>query len=360
MKPPAFPRAGPVNHCVVGASTDRDTNTKADRMLGPRIVTLTVNPAVDMAAQALAVRPVHKIRTFGERYDPGGGEINVARVIHELGGDSLAVVATGGVTGRFIEEMLSQAGVAWKSIPIHGASRISLTVREQASGLEYRFVPQGPRLDPEEWKAILAEVGGIDAGWLVASGSLPPGVPTDFYGSVARIAAGRGARFALDTSGPALHAALSHGVDLLKPSLAEFETIVGHEVRDPASQAKEAVGLVRSGAARMIALTVGRDGALLATAEGAVRLPALETAERSGVGAGDSFLAGLVLGLARGQAPGEALRLAIAAGASAVAAAGTAQVRRAEVETLLQRIGAAVPVQWQATAPSLAPSAPAG
>ena len=82
-----------------------------DAMSGPRIVTLTVNPAVDVAADAAEVRPVHKIRTFGERYDPGGGGINVARVVHELGGDTLALFAAGGVTGQFVEEMLSQAGV---------------------------------------------------------------------------------------------------------------------------------------------------------------------------------------------------------------------------------------------------------
>ena len=109
----------------------------------------------------------------------------------------------------------------------------------------------------------------------------------------------------------------------------------------------------------MTALTLGRD-AHPCDCGGRRDASGIGDGERSGVGAGDSFLAGLVLGLARGQAPGEALRLAIAAGASAVAAAGTAQVRRAEVETLLQRIGAAVPVQWQATAPSLAPSASAG
>ena len=147
--------------------------------------------------------------------------------------------------------------------------------------------------------------------------------------------------FALDTSGPALRAALSHGVDLLKPSLAEFEMIVGREVRDLASQARQAIGLARSGAARMIALSLGRDGAVLATAERALRLPALEIAERSSVGAGDSFLAGLVLGLARGQGPDEALRLAIAAGADAVGTSGTAQVKQANVKSLLKRIGPA-------------------
>ncbi|MGZ3339366.1 MAG: 1-phosphofructokinase family hexose kinase [Reyranella sp.] len=303
-------------------------------MSGPRIVTLTVNPAVDVAADAAEVRPVHKIRTFDERYDPGGGGINVARVVHELGGDTVALFAGGGVTGRFVEEMLSQSGVPSNCIPIRGPTRISLTVREQASGAEYRFVPQGPRLDTAECTNILEAAGKIKADWLVASGSLPPGVPPEFYASVAQIAARRGIKFALDTSGPALRASLGHGVDLLKPSLGEFESIVGREYSKPSSRATRAVELVRSGAARMIALTLGGEGAILATAEGALQLPAMAVKERTGVGAGDSFLAGLVLGLARGQPRDEALRLAIAAGAAAVAGIGTARVQRAEVEAL--------------------------
>ena len=314
-------------------------------MSGPRIVTLTVNPAVDVAADAAEVRPVHKIRTFDERYDPGGGGINVARVVHELGGDTMAMFAAGGVTGQFVEEMLSQAGVPSSCISIHGPTRISLTVREQASGAEYRFVPQGPRLETAECANILEAVGAIKADWLVASGSLPPGVPPDFYASVANITARRGVKFALDTSGPALRAPLGHGIDLLKPSLGEFETIVGREYSKPSSRASRAVELVRSGAARMIALTLGGDGAILATADGALQLPAIAVKERTGVGAGDAFLAGLVLGLARGQSCEEALRLAIAAGAAAVAGIGTARVQRADIESLYRGFRLEKPVR---------------
>lgn len=300
-----------------------------------RIVTLTVNPAVDLATQAESVQPGHKIRTFGERYDAGGGGINVARVILELGGNTLSLFASGGVTGRFIEDMLTTAKIPWHAVPIQGACRISVTVRDQSNGQEYRFVPRGPELAASECASILASLGTVEADWVVASGSLAPGVPADFYARAADVVSARGAKFALDTSGPALTNSLGHGVSLLKPSLSELESIVGKQVRGIPCQMMEAKRLVESGAAQMVALTLGAGGAILATAERVIHAPAFAVSERTGVGAGDSFLAGLVSGLAGHQTLEDALRLALACGASAVQSIGTAQVRRAVVEALL-------------------------
>ena len=300
-----------------------------------RIVTLTINPAVDLASQAESVQPGHKIRTFGERYDPGGGGINVARVISELGGETLALFASGGVTGRFVEEMLTTAKVPWQSVPIRGACRMSVTVRDRSNGQEYRFVPRGPELTPPECATILATLGNVAADWVVASGSLSPGMPADFYGKAAGIVSARGAKFALDTSGSALKDSLGHGVALLKPSLSELETIVGQEVRSLPGQMAQAKRLVEAGAAEMIAVTLGAGGAVLATAERVVHSPAFAVSEKTGVGAGDSFLAGLVFGLAERRTLEDALRLALACGAAAVQSIGTAQVRRATVDALL-------------------------
>jgi 6-phosphofructokinase 2 len=304
-------------------------------MMPARIVTLTINPAVDLASQAASVQPGHKIRTFGERYDAGGGGINVARVISELGGDTLALFASGGVTGRFVEEMLTTAKIPWQSVRIQGACRISVTVRDQSDGQEYRFVPRGPELTASECANILATLSNIEADWVVASGSLSPGVPSDFYGKVAKLVRARGGNFALDTSGPALKASLGHGVSLLKPSLSELATIVGQEVRSLSGQMEQTKRLVDSGAAEMIALTLGAGGAILATTERIIHSPAFAVSEKTGVGAGDSFLAGLVFGLAERRALEDALRLALACGAAAVQSIGTAQVRRTAVEALL-------------------------
>lgn len=121
-----------------------------------RVVTVTLNPAVDLACTAESVRPTHKIRTFDEHIDPGGGGINVARVLHALGGDVLAVILAGGVTGALIEELLTQAAVPHQTINCRGRTRISFTVFDRSTKEEYRFVPAGPVAEPHDWCDLLA------------------------------------------------------------------------------------------------------------------------------------------------------------------------------------------------------------
>jgi 6-phosphofructokinase 2 len=303
-----------------------------------RIATLTVNPALDLACTASAVKPTHKIRTFDEQLDPGGGGINVARVIRSLGEDPLALIMTGDVTGRLVEELLSEAGVRWQSVLIRGRTRISLNVHDRQSGFEYRLVPEGPNVESDEWRAMLDVLRDVAAEWVVASGSLPRGAPADFYSQAAAIAVQRGQRFVLDTSGAALHAAVGHGLELLKLSLGELEFLVGREARDPVSQEREVASLIRAGAARMIAVSLGPDGAILGSGDGIIRLPALRVEARSAVGAGDAFLAGLVLGFAWGMPDREALALGVAAGSAAVVTYGTAQVQAIAVKALYRQL----------------------
>jgi 6-phosphofructokinase 2 len=304
----------------------------------PRIVTLTVNPALDVAMEAGEVRPGHKIRTHGVMYDPGGGGINVARVIHALGGESVAIFVVGGYTGRFVEDMLVGSGVACQAVGVAVTTRVSLTVHETASGAEYKFVPESGLLTPSDVDRVLSTIAGLEADWLVASGSLPAGFPVDFYAKVADLAHRRNVRFALDTSGLALKAARHQGVDLLKMSLGEFQSLTGTKACDRDALAREASQLCATGTASMIALTLGEQGAILATPDRCIALPALSVPVHSTVGAGDSFLAGLVLGLARSQSPEEALRLAVATGAAAVMGRGTARVSRQHVDALLVRL----------------------
>src|SRR3546814_20373475 len=122
------------------------------------IVTLSLNPAIDGAAEAETVRPIHKVRTWSERYDPGGGGINAARVVQELGGAASAIYLSGGTTGPVLDELVRSSGIESVRIPIADPTRVSHTVHERSSGLEFRFVPEGTAVAHGEWRACLHDL----------------------------------------------------------------------------------------------------------------------------------------------------------------------------------------------------------
>ncbi len=298
------------------------------------ILTLTLNPAVDIACATAEVVPQHKLRTHGDRMDPGGGGVNVSRVLHELGAPTRAVVLTGGVFGRHLETLIAAEGVDCVPVPIAGTTRIAMTVHDERNGQEYRFVGEGPVISEPEIHAALATLAAQDSDWLVISGSLPRGMAPELLGRVVRHAHACGHQVVVDTSGPALRAALGPGLALIKPSLREFEDLVGRKLPTAAAQDDAALALVHEGAAQRVAVSLAGEGALLATRDGVVRRPAIPVKAVGTVGAGDSFLAALVLSLARGEAPAEALAWGLAAGAAAVMATGTARPQRATIEAL--------------------------
>jgi 6-phosphofructokinase 2 len=301
-------------------------------MAKARIVTLTLNPAIDVSSEADVVRHTHKTRTRNEAIEPGGGGINVARVLYRLGADVRAMFLGGGMTGKVLDDLLGRAGIERHMIQIAGDSRISLTVVETSSGHEFRFVPEGPEVSANEAASVLDAISSIDCDYFVASGSLPPGIPEDFY---ARIGAAVSARFVLDTSGAALQAALdSGGVFLVKPSRGEFESFAGRTLTKE-ELAAEAERLVASGKVENVAITLGRDGAILASRDGTVTSPAIPVEACSAVGAGDSFLAGMVYGFSLGRPAEQAFRVGLAAGAAAVLSCGSDLAKPQDLERLV-------------------------
>lgn len=297
-----------------------------------RIVTLTLNPAVDASCTTDKVRAVHKVRTTNERYDPGGGGINVARVLSELGAGSFAVYLAGGSPGDVLDELVADAGVMAHRVHIREDTRVSHVVYESSSGQEFRFTPEGPSIHPQEWQAALEFIDMLDFDYVVASGSLPRGTPVDVYARLAALVKRRGARMVLDTSGPALEAALEEGVYMVKPSRGEFATLMGRNLEDPAELEAAARACVAKGGTEILAITLGHDGAVLATGDAFLRLATPKVTARSAVGAGDSFVAGMTFGLSRGESIRRAFALGVAAGTATVLTSGTELCHKSDID----------------------------
>ena len=304
------------------------------------IVTLTMNPALDLATEVERLEPSHKLRCEHPIWHPGGGGINVARVLHRLGLDVVAMFPAGGSTGQRVCRLLNEEGVRSLCLPIEQETRASLHVTERSTGLEYRFVLPGPRLTPADWQNALEQLQAMTPrpSCVVVSGSLPPGVPDDFIARLVRWAHEAQVQVALDSSGEPLRLALAAGVWLVKPSLRELQELTGLPLDGLAQQVQAARELVTRGQAQMVALSLGGDGAVLVTAEGAWQSPSLKVQVAGTVGAGDSFLSGLLASLRRQEGPALALRYGMAAAASALTTAGTTLSQPSQIAQLLEQV----------------------
>jgi 6-phosphofructokinase 2 len=283
-----------------------------------RILCVSLNPTIDITSMAQLVEPTHKIRTRGQLHQPGGGGVNVARVIAELGGAPALAYLSGGATGPLLDDLLAGRGISLHRFAMRGPVRIALMVRETSTGREFRFVPEGPEVSAPELAPLLAHLETAQADYLVLSGSLPRGVGSDCYAGIAAEAARRGIRIVLDTSGEALRKCLdTGGIHLFKPSKRELELIVGRRL-DAEGVREEAVKLVHSRKAEIVAVSLGSEGAILAHAGGTLVEPAIAVKTVSAVGAGDSFCGAMVWALSQGKEVEQAFRLGLAAGAAAV------------------------------------------
>lgn len=310
-------------------------------MTGHRIVTLCMNPALDITTSTDVVRPTDKLRCTTARYDPGGGGINVAHVAEVLGADAAAVFPAGGPAGELVHNLLVAEGLAVHRIPIGGSTRESFTVNETSTQRQYRFVLPGPQLTVAEQTDCLLQLRRTagSAAIVVASGSLPPGTPEDFYQQVANVCAELGARFLLDTSGGGL-TGVTAGVFLLKPSIRELRECLGRPLATEAEQLTGAHELIERGTAEHVLVSLGADGAMLVSRGGGLRFAPVQVPPGSGVGAGDAMLAGVATGLVRGWPLEKSVRLGVAAGAAMLLTPGTAPCTREDTERLFAQTAA--------------------
>ena len=301
------------------------------------ILCIALNPTIDVSCDAERVKSMHKTRTSNQRQDPGGGGVNVARVVAELGGKPEIAYFSGGETGVLLDEFLKRTAIDLHAFPMQHPVRLAFAVHEESSGVEYRFVPEGPEVSSDELASLLGFVANTEADYVVASGSLPRGAPASTYADMMDALAGKNVRFVVDTSGKALKATLERGgVFLVKPSIGELETLSGRALDEQGAR-EFASELVDRGAAENVAVTLGTKGALLVNAKRILRVPALHVAAKSAVGAGDSFVGAMIWALAEGREIDEAFRLGVAAGAAAALTSGTELCRKSDVLSLYEK-----------------------
>ncbi|MBW9092946.1 1-phosphofructokinase family hexose kinase [Microbacterium jejuense] len=293
------------------------------------IVTLTANPSLDRTVTLAAPLQVGDVQAArSAREDAGGKGINVARAIAAAGEPCVAVLPLA-IDDPF-DTALRGSGLDAHRVPVAGHVRANLAITDPA-GITTKLNLPGARLSTDEISAVVdaTVVAAAGATWLVLAGSLPPGVPDDFYVRViGAVRAAHGAHaplIAVDTSGPALAAVVAHGrPDLIKPNDEELGELVGADLAG--ADARTALDVARAlvpGRVGAALVTLGARGALLVDADGAWAAVPPPIRVVSTVGAGDSSLAGYVLGDARGEDADERLRLAVRYGAAAASLPGT-------------------------------------
>ena len=305
------------------------------------ILTLTMNPAVDVSSVVPVLEPFEKLRCSDVWHHPGGGGINASRVIRRLGSETIAIFPCGGAMGMLLKHLLVDEGVRHLPVAIAGDTREDFSVSESATGKQFRFILPGPVLSQIEVRKCLdAVVARLRPGsFLVASGSLPPSMPVSFYAELANVTVSVGAHLVLDTSGAPLRAAVEGGrLFLIKPSQRELDELAGDKALSEEDRIKAARRIVASGRAEFVCVSLGAEGAMLIGRGCALKAKGPRVDVKTTIGAGDSCLAALVWAFTHRATPSEALKIAVAAGAAALMAPGTGLCSPTDMHMLRNQI----------------------
>jgi len=305
------------------------------------VLSVTLNPTLDVATSVDQLIDHEKLCCAPEQEQVGGGGINVAQVLHAFGADVQALLTTGGYRGQEIERHLKDDGLRCLSVVITEESRQCFTVYERTTGHEYRFILPGPTLSELDAEQILSQIEqNLPREWLVLSGSLAPGLSDDFYAQVicrARLKQPN-LKILVDAAGVPLKQALSQGVDAIKPSLSEFETLQGSPFSDLVECVSFARELIQTAQVKVVALTLGAEGALMINDTTAFKVEALAVTVTSTVGAGDSFVGGLLWSLTNGGSLQQAAAIGTATSAAALQTQGKLGFDPATILTASTRV----------------------
>ncbi len=300
-----------------------------------KIVTLTFSPAIDKSSSIASLIPEKKMKCTNPKFEAGGGGINVARVIAKFDGDVVAVFPSGGYTGKYFNHLLEKEKVPFIAIDTKNETRENFVILEESTNKQFRFGMPSNELLEDEWKACLSAIENLkNVDYIVASGSLPPGVPMNVYAQLSKIAKKINAKFVVDTSGEALKEAVNEGVFLLKPNLEELGYLLGIENIEIQNIEKAAKELILKNNCEIIVISLGKDGAMLVTKNESHTVKPPKVDVKSTVGAGDSMVAGLIYSLSKNNNLKNSLMFGIACGTAATMNKGTELCKISDVEKI--------------------------
>ncbi|MEO8110686.1 MAG: 1-phosphofructokinase family hexose kinase [Ginsengibacter sp.] len=304
-----------------------------------KIITITFSPCIDKSTSIPELIPEKKLLCSSPKLEPGGGGINVARALKKLGEDAIAIFPSGGYTGKYFNHLMEAENISSKIIEIENETRENIIVLDESINSQYRFGMPGTELSEKEWKKCLLAVEEInDIGYIVASGSLPPGVPVNIYARLAEIAKQKKARLIVDTSGEALKEAAERGVYLLKPNLGELSFLAGKEKLEPGDIIKVSQQVIAKGMCEVIVISMGMAGAHFITKDIVEVIKAPQVNRQSTVGAGDSMVAGIVYFLCSGKSLPEAVQFGVACGTAATMNPGSELCKKEDAYALFNLI----------------------
>jgi 6-phosphofructokinase 2 len=304
-----------------------------------KIITITFSPSVDKSATIAKLVPEKKMHCYAAKSEPGGGGINVARVLSMLGNNVTAIFPVGGCIGSHLSELMRNENVPFSVVQTKNETRENFTIFEESSKKQYRFGMLGNELHKKELTECLRLIeneGNID--FIVASGSLPDGVPPSVYAQLSNIAKTHGAKLVIDTSGDALKGAIEEEVYLLKPNVEELGILIGNNALKKKDIEPSARALINKKKCEIIVISLGADGAMMVTKEKTYTIKPPKVIVKSTVGAGDSMVAGLVFGLSNGKSMESSLKYGVACGTAATMNLGSALCKKEDVEKLLKKL----------------------
>ena len=303
-----------------------------------KITTLTINPSLDKSTHFTGLIAEQKIRCEKPRYDAGGGGINVSKAISKLGGKSTCIFTSGGSSGEMLEDLIAKEKLESTVIKTKNWTRENFIAFENKTKAQYRFGFPGNEFYENEKDEILQIIKDLKTDYLVISGSLNEGLPTNFYQKIAEIAKEANIKVVVDTSGEALQKVLETGVYLIKPNIGELAKLIGVERLELPEVEKAAKKLIENKSAEIVVVSLGADGAILVAKDETHLVKAPKVEKKSTVGAGDSMVGGMVWALSQNKTLKEVIQIGVCCGTAATMNEGTQLFKAEDVMRLLKDI----------------------